>query len=120
MVSTQSSNRSCHGSHKSSHSSKKMCGSPESFERKSRRTGEPPDDSSSNSGHSKFFALCSRQVAKVRSALSEKVKWDGQCSFLRQYKYPPTGHLLQVGGAYLVNSSFYTLYTKYTQSGEDY
>ena len=31
-----------------------------------------------------------------------------------------TGHLLQVGGAYLVNASFHALYIKYAHNGEEY
>ena len=69
---TWGSNRSSHGSHKPSHSSQKLCGSSENSEKKSRRTGGPPNDSPFNSGHSRFIAPHRRQVAKVRSALSEK------------------------------------------------
>ena len=85
-----------------------------------KRTGGPPDDSPSNSGHSRSAEPHSRQVAKVRSALSEMVQWDGQCSFFRQHKSVIIEHLLQVGGAYLVNSLFHTSYTKYALNGEDY
>ena len=117
---TQGSHRSIQSSHKSSQSSQKSYNSPESSERRSRRTGGPPDDLPSNSGHSRSDVPRSRQVAKVRSALSEKVQWDGQCSFFRQYKSAITGHLLQVGGAYFVNSSFHASYAKYAHNGEDY
>ena len=120
MDPTQGSHRSIQSSHKSSQSSQKSWNSPENSERRSRRTGGPPDDSPSNSGHSKSATPHSRQVAKVRSALSEKVQWDGQCSSFRQYKLAIIGHLLQVGDAYLVNSSFRTSYIKYAQNGDDY
>ena len=50
---------------------------------KFRRTGGPPDKSPPNSSHSSRSILPrSRREPKVRSALSEKVQWDGQCSFL--------------------------------------
>ena len=87
----------------------------------SRRTGGPPDDSPSNSGHSlRSLVPRTRQVAKVRNALSEKVQWDGQCSSFRQYKLAITGHLLQVGAAYMVDSSFHMSYSKYAKLGSDY
>ena len=73
MDPTQGSNRSSHGSHKSIHSHK-SCGSPANSERKPRRTEGPPDDLPFNSRHSSSVAPCSRQVAKVRNALSKTVQ----------------------------------------------
>ena len=87
----------------------------------SRRTGGPPDDSPSNSSHSSRSVLPrNRQVAKVRSALSEKVQWDGQCSTFRPYKLAITGHLLQVGAGYMVDTAFHSSYVKYAKLGSDY
>ena len=109
--STQGRNRSSLGSHKSNYSSHLSCGSPGNFGRSFRRTGGLPNDSPSNLEHSRFASPCSRQVAKLRSALIEKFQWDRQFSSFRQYKSTITEHLLQVGGACLVNFSFHILYT---------
>jgi hypothetical protein len=88
---------------------------------RSRRTGGPPDDSPSNSGHtSRSILPRSRREPKVRSALSEKVQWDGQCSSFRTYKLAITGHLMQVGAAYMVNQAFHYSYMKYLHLDQDY
>ena len=87
----------------------------------SRRTGGPPDDSPSNFGHSiASMTSRTRQVAKPRNSLSEKIQWDGQCFSFRPYKLAITGHLLQNGAAYLVDHSFHLSYSKYSKVGEDY
>src|SRR5687768_8856548 len=89
-----------------------------------RRTGGPPgppDDSPSHSSHSiASLVPRSRQVAKYRSSISEKIQWDGQCSSFRPYKLAVIGHLLQNGGSYLVDHAFHISYIKYAKLGEDY
>ena len=86
-----------------------------------KRPGGPPDNLPSNSGHSiASIVPRSRQVAKAQSALSEKIQWDGQCSSFRPYKLAITGHLLQVGAAYLVDTAFHMSYMKYFKAGNDY
>src|SRR5688500_10980886 len=52
-----------------------------------RRTGGPPDDSSSNLEHSiGSLVPRSRQVAKSRNLLNDRIQWDGKCSTFRPYK----------------------------------
>src|SRR5688572_8765427 len=54
----------------------------------------PPDDSPSHSSHSiTSMTSRSKQTAKYRSSISEKVQWDGQCSSFRPYKLAVIGHL---------------------------
>ena len=82
--------------------------------------GGPPDDPSFSSHSNRSSGPRSRQVAKVRSALSEKIQWDGQCSSFRTYKLAIIGHMLQAGAAYLANPTFQASYVKYAKLGNDY
>ena len=62
----------------------------------------------------------SRQVAKFRSSISDKIQRDGQCSSFRPYKLAVIGHILQNGGGFLVDHAFHASYVKYAKLGEDY
>jgi hypothetical protein len=109
-------------SHKSRSHHSYISQAPSRHNPNSRRTGGPPDGLPSHSGHSSTRSIVprSRQVPKVRSSLSEKILWDGQCSTFRPYKLAITGHLLQVGAGYLVDSNFHQSYTTYAKVGDDY
>ena len=69
---TQGVIESFHCNHKASHKNHKSYSSTGNFERRSRRTRGPPDKSPSDSEHNRSSTMCSKQVAKVGSALTEK------------------------------------------------
>ncbi|HEY9710892.1 MAG TPA: hypothetical protein V6D48_21980, partial [Oculatellaceae cyanobacterium] len=88
-----------------------------------RRTFGPPDGPPSHSGHSssnRSVLPRDRKVAKSRTALSDKIQWDGQCSTFRPYRDAIKGHLIQNGAGYLVNPSFHQSYVKYSKQDKDY
>ena len=98
---------------------------------KSRRTGgapnvdsigarEPQDDPSNYSHSTRSFIPRSRQVARSRSLLNDKIQWDGQYSSFRTYKLAIMGHLLQVGAGYMVNPTFHESYLQYADAEADY
>lgn len=64
--------------------------------------------------------LRSRQIARPRKPISDRLQWNGQYSSFRTYKLAIIGHLLQNGGGYLVNQTFHISYHKYAKQGENY
>jgi hypothetical protein len=96
-----------------------------------RQTGGPPDAGgphvgphvgppSALTGSVRSNSPRSRDVPKVGSSLNDRVYWDGQLSTFRNFKTAITGHMLQMGAAYLVNSDFHHSYVRYLLANMDY
>jgi hypothetical protein len=59
-------------------------------------------------------------IPKARTALGNRINWDGQLSTFMVYKQAIIGHLLMAGAQYLVNPQFHASYLKYCENGLDY
>jgi hypothetical protein len=81
---------------------------------------------SSHSKRSKLSSYSSRSnqfrqsTPRSRPQLSDKIMWNGKRSTFKQYSEAIEGHILQVGGGYLINKEFIKKYKIFAERGEDY
>jgi hypothetical protein len=81
---------------------------------------------SSHSKRSKLSNSSSRSnqfkqnTPRSRPILSDKITWNGKRTTFKQYSEAIEGHILQVGGGYLINKEFIKKYKIFAERGEDY